>query len=162
MRTCRGHFGLHFHANSFLIKAEYKNIFQTHFILFCFNSNTQDNSLCTDAALCWGEGDFFRNLSESMNVLTTYLQSSEVSLVNGNSDIKCDMRQISCVSVSSGSTLCSCHVLEFHLQISTVSNCSVHLKIVIYFWYMETEEIRLRESFKWLCMLFSFSIHGFP
>lgn len=78
-------------------------------------------------------GIFFKNLSESTNVLTTYLQSSEVSLVNGNGDIKCDMRQIRCVAASSGSTLCSCHVLEFHLQISTVSNCSVHLKIVIYF-----------------------------
>lgn len=68
-----------------------------------------------------------------MTVLTTYLQASAVLLTNGNSDINCDMRQISCVSVSSGSTLCSCHVLEFHLQISSVSNCSMHLKIVIYF-----------------------------
>lgn len=96
-----------------------------------------------------------------MTVLTTYLPANAVPLMNGDSDIKCDMRQISCVSVSSASTLCSCHVLEFHLQISPVSNCGMKLKIVIYFWCMETEEIRLRESFKWHCMLFSFSVHGF-
>lgn len=74
-----------------------------------------------------------RIAKKAVTVLTTYLPATAVPLVNGDSDIKCDRRQISCITVSSASTLCSCHVLEFHLQISPVSNCSMKLKIVIYF-----------------------------
>ena len=44
-------------------------------------------------------------------------------IMNERVDTRCD-RSSGCVSACAGSTLCSRHVLEFHLQISTVSNCN--------------------------------------
>lgn len=109
----------------------------------------------------WRWGRSCQGLQRKHDCAHNISSATAVPFMNGDSDIKCDWRQISCISVSSASTLCSCHVLEFHLQISPVSNCSMKLKIVICFWCMETEGIRLGESFKWHCVLFSFWVHVF-
>lgn len=46
-------------------------------------------------------------------------------IMNEHVDMRCDRSRISCVSACAGSPLCSHHVFEFHLQISTVSNCNM-------------------------------------
>lgn len=139
-----------------------KGIFQVYFILV-YLPLTQKIIVNINVRLYTEVREILSRIAVKAWLCSQHISKQHIfPLVNRNSDIKCDMRQINCVSVSSGSTLCSCHVLEFHLQISIVNNCSMHLKIVIYIWCMEPEEISLRESFKWLCMLFSFWSHGFP
>lgn len=45
--------------------------------------------------------------------------------MNEHVDMRCDRSRSSCVSARAGSPLCSHRVFEFHLQISTVSNCNM-------------------------------------
>lgn len=88
-------------------------------INYCFK-NTSEIQCCSKEQRCC----YFCNcLQWEWNNYNKSSGPCNPSIMNGSSDIKCDMRKISYVSGSPGKTLCSCHVPEFNLQISTVSNC---------------------------------------